>query len=421
MSISQYIKPISISLSPNTEKDDILLALKNILSFGFLRSQGSAIDTLEKEFQRKLGIKHSVSFNSGRSAFMACLGALSLEKGDEVLLQAFTCNAVPNPVLWSGLKPVYVDCREDYNMDVEDLESKITPKSRVVIVQHTFGCPSQMDKILALAEKHKLFVIEDCAHALGAEYQGRQVGTLGDVAFFSFSRDKVISSVYGGMAVTNDEKYAASLRSFQIKIGYPSVCWTLQQLLHPVLMNWIILPTYRIFGKYLLLLFQLLHILSKAVHLREKRGRKPGYFPRALPNALAALALNQLHKLDRMNEHRKYIARYYIDALKGTSFLVSEEKEGHVFLRLAVRHLNAHDIIKKAWALNLLLGDWYTSPVAPADTQAEAVGYKQGSCKKAEELSQVTLNLPTHIHITEKEAAAVVEFLKQYENTRDNK
>jgi len=423
MNLLQYLKPISISLSPNTERDDVLLALKGILGFGFLRSRGSAIDSLEQEFGKRVGVRHAVSFNSGRSALMAILHAFNLEKGDEVLLQAFTCNAVPNPVLWSGLKPIYVDCREDYNMDGRDLELKITPKSRAVIVQHTFGLPAEIKEIVDICRKHNLLLIEDCAHALGAEYRGRQVGSFGDAAFFSFSRDKVISSVYGGMATTNNEEYGRAMRRFQQEAGYPSPYWTFQQLLHPVLMNWIVLPTYRILGKYLLLVFQWLHILSKAVHWREKRGGKPWYFPRALPNSLALLALNQLEKLDRFNEHRRKIASYYEHALKGTSFTVQGEQEGrrHVFLRLPVRHPQAHGILTRAWASNLLLGDWYTSPVAPRDTRMEAVGYVAGSCTTAERLAHETVNLPTHINCTKEQAEKIVAFLLQHEGTRNNR
>ena len=414
------LKPISISLSPNTEKDDIILALKEILSFGFLRSQGREINELEKKFSEKVGVQYAVSFNSGRSALMAILSAFKLNKGDEVLIQAFTCNAVPNPLLWSGLKPVYVDCEEDYNISPKDLKRKITKKSRAVIVQHTFGKPANMDALQDICKQNNLLLIEDCAHALGAEYKGRKVGTFGDVAFFSFSRDKVISSVYGGMAVTNNGKYEDMLRKFQKKAGFPSLYWSLQQLLHPMLMNWIVLPTYHVLGKYLLLVFQLLHILSKAVHFKEKQGVRPGYFPKAMPNTLAQLALLQLPKVDRFNSHRKKMAGYYTKALQGTPFQISEEGDGHIFLRLPVRHLQAHTIIKQAWKQNLLLGDWYTSVVAPFDTRLDAVGYEKGSCPKAEELAAITLNLPTHIHIGETEAKRVVEFLKQYAHTGDN-
>ena len=403
------IKPISISLSPNTEADDIWLAFKVLLQ-PWKWQKGKEIEALETAFKKCLNVEHAVSFNSGRSSLMAILESFEFEKGSEILLQAFTCNAVPNPIQWVGLKPVYVDCREDdFNMDAGDLEKKITQKSRGVIVQHTFGIPADLDRIMEVCRKYKLILIEDCAHALGAMYKGRKVGTFGKASFFSFSRDKVISCVYGGMAITSDSELAFKLRSFQQKTGYPSAFWIFQQLLHPILMNIVILPTYKVFGKYLLVLFQYFGIFSKAVHWKEKRGRKPAYFPKALPAGLAILALNQLKKLDRFNLHRKELALFYAKALH------LSEREG-IFLRFPVLHPNAHEIMKKFWKRNMLIGDWYTSPVAPYDTLEESVGYRKGSCPVAEKLSSMTLNFPTHIRISLKQAQDIVSLLQQYGN-----
>ena len=415
------LRPISISLSPNTEKDDVWLAFRLLFqpwkwkydTFGTIVP--NVLHRLEKEFRKYLGVKYAFAFNSGRAALMAILDALNFEKGSEILLQAFTCNAVPNPIIWSGLKPVYVDCNgNDYNIDVEDLERKITSRSKAVIVQHTFGLPADMERVMEICKKHNLVLIEDCAHALGAKYKGQFVGTFGKAAFFSFSRDKVISSVYGGMAATNDEELAKKIKEFQEKIGYPSYFWIFQQLLHPVTMNWKILPTYRIFGKYILIIFQWLHILSKAVHWKEKRGMRPGYFPKRMPNALAVLGLHQLEKLERFNKHRKEIAEKYYGALYDTAFELPKKfaERENIFLRFSVKHPKAHEIIKKAWAQNLLIGDWYTSPIAPDDTRLDKLQYEKGSCLKAEHLAQATFNLPTHINIGEKEVQKIVEFLK---------
>src|SRR3989344_1673659 len=224
------IKPISISLSPNTEPDDVRLAF-GLLFQPWRWGRGAAADRLEQEFAKRFSVERALAFNSGRSAFLAILESLGLEKGSEVLLQAFTCNAVPNPVMWAGLQPVYVDCNEsDFNIDVEDLERKITSKSRVVVVQHTFGLPADMSKVMEICQKHNLILIEDCAHALGAKYKGKEVGTFGKAAFFSFSRDKVISCVYGGMAVTNDPDTAERIRQYHDKISNPSSYWIWQQL-----------------------------------------------------------------------------------------------------------------------------------------------------------------------------------------------
>jgi dTDP-4-amino-4,6-dideoxygalactose transaminase len=448
------LKPISISLSPNTEKDDILLTFKLLFQPWRWKKErnenNSRCIELEEEFKKYLSAKYAIAFNSGRSALMAILNSLELNQDDEILLQAFTCNAVANPIIWSGLKPVYVDCDErTFNIDIEDLKRKITPKSRAVMVQHTFGLAVNLDEILeicrqgeedkssfspfAKARENNLILIEDCAHSLGAEYKGRKVGTFGRAAFFSFSRDKVISSVYGGMAVTNDDEVAKKLREYQEKIGFPSYCWIFQQLLHPVLMNWLILPTYKIFGKYLLILFQRLQILSKAVHWREKRGLRPGYFPKGLCNALAVLALNQFKKLERFNNHRKEIAEIYRKELKeeakpssltratakgeeedlSSSLELPQEKE-QIYLRFAVKHPKAHEIIKKAWQKNILIGDWYTSPIAPHDTKLNKLQYQLGSCPKAEKLSRETFNLPTHINISQREAKKIIGFLESW-------
>jgi perosamine synthetase len=409
-------KPISISLSPNAEKDDVLLSFK-LLFQPWRWKKGKGVKLLEKRFREYLGIKYVFSFNSGRSALMAILDSLGLEPGSEILLQAFTCNAAANPVIWSGLKPVYIDCHEEtFNIDTEDLKRKIGPRSKAVMVQHTFGSPADMDEISEACRKNNLILIEDCAHSLGAEYKGRKTGTFGKAAFFSFSRDKVISSVYGGMVGTNDDELARKMNAYQERIGYPSVFWIKQQLLHPVLMSWLILPTYSVLGKYLLVLFQWFKILSKAVHWKEKRGLRPGYFPKRLPEAMAILALNQFKKLERFNTHRREIAEFYLGRLTGTGYKIPDmkNKKGDIFLRFSLRHPQAHKIIKKAWRRNLLIGDWYTTPVAPHDTKLDKIGYEIGSCPKAEKLAGETLNLPTHINISTKEAKNIIDFLETW-------
>lgn len=407
-------KPISISLSPNVEKDDISLVLRLIFK-PWKWKRGKDTEQIENEFKKYLGVKYAFSFNSGRTSFLAILKSLGIE-GD-VLLQAFTCNAAVNPVIWAGLNPVYVDCdSDDFNIDINDLEKKITSKTKVLMVQHTFGMPADMDRILDIVKKNNLILIEDCAHSLGAEYNEKKVGTFAKASFFSFSRDKIISSIYGGIVVTNDDELAKKIKDFQERIGYPSYFWIFQQLLHPILMNYIIFPIYNFIdlGKIILVLSQWLGILSKAVHWKEKRGEMPYYFPKRLPNAMAGMALNQFKKLERFNDHRKEIANYYYLNLKGFDLPVVFPNRKNVFLRFTIKHNNAHKIIWQAWNKeNILIGDWYTTPIAPYDTKIEKVRYRKGSCLKAEELAQKTFNLPTHINIGVGEAKRIVDFLKK--------
>lgn len=418
--VNQF-KPISISLSPNVEKDDVKLALK-LLFLPFKWKRGNSIKKLEENFKNYLGVKYAFSFNSGRSALCVILKALSeaegLKAGDNVLLQAFTCNAVPNPILWASLNPIYVDCDSNFNIDIEDLKQKIQlPNSnfQLLIVQHTFGLPANMDEIMQIARENNLIIIEDCAHALGAKYNNQYVGTFGKAAFFSFSRDKVISCVYGGMAVTNNDKIGKKLEQLQKEFGQPSLFWIKQQLLHPVLLNYIVLPFYKFFdlGKLFLIFSQWMHFLSKAVSWKEKRGLKPEYFPKALPNASALMAQNQLKKLEKFNKHRRKVAELYLKELANTKFILPPS-DG-IFLRFSVQHPKAHQIIYDAWHKeNILLGDWYTSPIAPNDTKLSEIRYKKGMCPNAEKLAKETLNLPTHINISMAAAKRIINFLKKF-------
>lgn len=396
------------------QSDDVRLAWWFLLR-PWKWKRGKAVEQLEEDFKKYLGVNYAYSFNSGRSSLYAILKALDLPADSKVAMQAFTCNAVPNPILWAGLTPVYVDCGNDFNMDFSKIaDTPITASA--LVVQHTFGLPANMDKAMAIGKARNMPIIEDCAHALGAEYHGKRLGTFGDAAFFSFARDKVISCVYGGMAVTNDDAIGGRLAELQKEFGRPSLFWICQQLLHPLLLRYVILPSYDFFdvGKLFLILSQWLRVLSKAVSWQEKRGLKPEYFPRALPNALAELALHQLQKLDAFNAHRKKIAEFYYQELRDTRFILPR-REGNIFLRFAVRHPKAHEIIYQAWHKeNMLLGDWYTAPIAPADTDLEEMKYRAGTCPNAEKLSRETINLPTHINILPEQAGRIAAFLQQW-------
>ncbi|MDO8530349.1 MAG: DegT/DnrJ/EryC1/StrS aminotransferase family protein [bacterium] len=408
-------KPISISLSPNVQKDDVALALK-LLFQPWKWKHGNAVKELEDNFKKYLGVKYAFSFNSGRSSLYAILKAMNLPAGSDVALQAFTCNAVPNPILWAGLNPVYIDCADDFNIDTENLKAK-SYNLKVLVAQHTFGLPTNMEEINSIVRQNGGIIIEDCAHALGAEINGKKVGTFGKAAFFSFSRDKVISCVYGGMAVTNDDELGKKLEALQKEFGTPGLFWIRQQILHPVLLHYIILPLYNFFdlGKIVLVASQWIHLLSKAVSWKEKRGERPGYFPKALPNALAIMAKHQLEKLGKFQEHRKTISQFYYENLKGTAFGLPSMSEGQSFLRFVITHSKAHEIIYEAWHnQNMLLGDWYTTPIAPDDTKLEEMKYEPGMAPNAERLAKQTLNLPTHVNISLIEAARIVNFLKKY-------
>ena len=297
---------ISASLSPNAEKEDVLAALR-ILFQPARWISGSGRQAVETWFAKYFGNSQALTFNSGRSALYAILRAFGIGTGDEVLVQAFTCVAVPNSVLWTGAKPVYVDIDDTLNLDPAEAERKISKRTRALVVQHTFGTPADMEKLLAIARKHRLLVIEDCAHSLGAVHNGRKVGAFGDAACFSFGRDKAVSSVFGGLALVAVRHDAAwkRLKELHSRAPYPTGFWVLQQILHPIAFA-VILPLYRLgVGKGLLFALQKLRLLGFPVYAEEKEGRRPSVFPGKYPNALAVLLVHQLKKLERFNAGRR--------------------------------------------------------------------------------------------------------------------
>jgi dTDP-4-amino-4,6-dideoxygalactose transaminase len=416
----QMFNSIFTSLSPNTEIDDIVLCFKLFFQPDKWK-RGQALIDLENRFKELLKVKHAFTFNSGRSAFLAILKSLNLQLGTEVLIQGFTCNALVNPILWLGLKPVFVDIDEKtLNMDVDDLETKIGPESKVVVVQHTFGFPTDLDRVQEVCQKHNLILIEDCAHSLGASYNNKKLGTFGQAAFFSFGRDKIISSVYGGMAVTNDDTLGQKIQEFQKMSDFPRGAWIFQQLLHPVLTNLIVKPLYGFWGlgRPVLIFLQKSRILSKAVTKKEKKGEKPEYIGQRMPNALAILALHQLEKLDYFLDHQKKIVSIYDKNLKRFSLPI--KIKGRIYMRYPLLLEKPDKLLRQLRKHNMFLDDgWRRKVIVPPDTNQDKMGYTKGSCPKAEWVAERILNLPTHINISSHQAKKIVEFLNKYGVQRD--
>jgi dTDP-4-amino-4,6-dideoxygalactose transaminase len=344
--------------------------------------------------------------DSGRTALFTILKAAGIGQGDEVAIQAYTCVAVPEPILWVGARPVYIDCADDLTMSVDDLRKKITLNTKAVVIQHTFGQLAQVAELVAFAREKNLLVIEDCAHALGSEIFGQAVGTFGDAAFFSFGRDKSISSVFGGaIAVPANSPLASKISEIVDSYPQPSRIWVAQQLMHPLVLA-IAKATYNFFslGKILLEIAKRLGVISKAVQSIELSGGKPTFAFHQFSPALAVLAEQQLKKLDRFTVQRRAIAARYENALKnGADFVAPKIVPGHSYLRYTIFATSTDAVknyVRKAKAAGIQLGDWYTTPIAPQGVHYEKIGYTSGSCPNAERLAQVTFNLPTHIGIT---------------------
>ncbi len=176
-----------------------------------MRSGSYILGKHNKAFEQKMadfiGTKYSVALNSGTDALHLALRALDIGKGDEVITVAFTFVATTEAIGIVGATPVFVDINPDtFNMDADLIEEKITPKTKAILPVHLYGQPCDMEKIMAIAKKHNLHVIEDCCQAIGAEFKGKKVGSFGDIGCYSFYPTKNLGTMGdGGLAVTNSE------------------------------------------------------------------------------------------------------------------------------------------------------------------------------------------------------------------------
>lgn len=413
-----FKRPIAISLSPNMQKEDVLAALKMLFSpWGFLK--GEYVGLLEEWFRRSYKISFAVSFASGRGALFTILKSLGIGRRDEVALAAFTCVAVPEAVIATGAKPIFADITQSLTIDPLDLKQKITKKTKAVIVQHTFGIPADLSKIIKIAKEHKIAVIEDCAHLVGLNYKEKKLGLFGDAAFFSFGRDKAFSSVFGGMAITNNLTLGKKLRLFQSHLGNPSVFWVAQQLFHPIAF-YFILPFYNLLnvGKAMLVFFQYLHLLSFPVTFEEKQGKLPAKFIKKLPNALSYLALIQLKKIKEYNQKRKDLSNFYLRNLS-QKFIIPYNRPVP-FLRFPILTDKRDKIIDFFKKRGIYLGKWYSEVIDPKGVDFEKIFYQKGSCPNAEYFSKRILNLPTYPTMKVEDAEKVVKLLNKYAKDSEN-
>ena len=200
--------------SPDIDEDDIA-AVTSVLRTPQL-SIGPVQELFEKEFARYVGCRHAVAVSSGTAGLHLALLAIRVGVGDEVIVPSFTFIAAANAIRYVGAKPVFVDIDAGtLNMDPERVEAAVTSRTRALMVVHTFGVPANLTRLLAVAARHNLRVIEDACEAIGAEHDGRKVGTFGDAGVFGFYPNKQITTGEGGMLVTNDPAIAATAHALR--------------------------------------------------------------------------------------------------------------------------------------------------------------------------------------------------------------
>jgi perosamine synthetase len=190
--------------------------LQECIDTGWISSEGPFIKKFEEEFARLHTRKHAIAVCNGTAALELAVEALGIKKGDEVIIPAFTIISCASAILKAGAKPVLVDADpQTWNMQVEQIEKKISKRTKAIMAVHIYGLPVDMDPLLALAKKYKLKVIEDAAEAHGLSYKGKPCGSFGDISVFSFYPNKLITTGEGGMILTDNDRLAEKCRSLR--------------------------------------------------------------------------------------------------------------------------------------------------------------------------------------------------------------
>jgi len=411
-----FKKYIFTGFAPNLLKQDVKTScgfLFNPFNWGAWCTGGYP-ELLEDRLKKYFQVKHASVFDSGRSALYFALKTLEVGEGDEVLVQSFTCVVVINAIKFLGATPVYGDINDDFNLNPDDLLKKLSPRAKVLIIQHTFGQSADLAKILAIAKEYNLKTIEDCAHALGGTFQGKLLGTFADIGMFSFGSDKVLSGVRGGALITNDSQLHKELREYQAHLPLSTRLKFFQHLMHNIFF-FIGKPIYGWgVGKWLLALGKKLNVYNRVVYQNEKLGLPVMFYPAKFPNALAKQLFNKFEKLPEVIKRQKMIAGLYEQKIVNPKIKKPEWKEENIWLRYTILVDKPRDLHRQAKKQGIILGNWYDAPVAPLDIDLEATDYKIGSCPRDEELSKHCVNLPTDINITESDAKRIINLVNTF-------
>ena len=204
--------PVNEPLLNGREKE----LLMECLDTGWISSDGPFVAEFESRFASYIGADHGVAVCNGTAALETTLFAAGIGKGDEVIMPSFTIISCALAAIRLGAVPVLVDAEpETWNMDVSQIEARITPRTRAIMPVHIYGHPVDMDPLLTIARKHGLMVVEDAAEVHGAEYNGRKCGSIGNVSSFSFYANKIVTTGEGGMVLTSDPRMAERARSYR--------------------------------------------------------------------------------------------------------------------------------------------------------------------------------------------------------------
>jgi dTDP-4-amino-4,6-dideoxygalactose transaminase len=377
---------VSMTLDP----DDVEIA-EHFLADRARWDSAPFLDAYERAFAAWNGCERAFAFASGRESLSACLRALGIGAGDEVVVPAFTCVVVPNALQYAGAKVVWADIElETYGLDVAELERRVTPRTKAVLIQHLFGLVCRdYEAVLDLAARRGIRVIEDCAHATGARFRGQRVGLRGDAAFYSSEHSKAFDTIMGGVAIARDaaatnclEEHARSLPATEDAAAI-------------ALLRTLILEYRRYKDPQAWWKAEIARAGSadapESLTEEEKRGVKPPSYGRRLAAPLAAIGANQIRKLDAYNERRRRTAARWDPWCDAHGYAKPKVIEGStpIFLRYPVM-VEPEKKRKRSWgyrAFGTKPGAWFTSHTHPVPSSL--VGFP-----KADEAVARCINLP---------------------------
>ncbi|MBS4781697.1 MULTISPECIES: DegT/DnrJ/EryC1/StrS family aminotransferase [Clostridium] len=358
---------------------------------------GKNVTEFEKEFANYIGTKHAISVGNGTDALVIALKALGVGEGDEVITSTFTYFASAECISAVGATPVFVDVEKDtFNIDPDKIEEKITERTKAIIPVHIFGQSADMDKINIIAKKHNLKVIEDACQAVGAKYKGKMIGTLSDVACFSFFPTKNLSCAGdGGMIVTSDDNVA----TIAIALRTHGSGETGQKA------------------------YNLLNNITEEV-VTSKSGDDTVYNPLKYYNYLigynsrldaiqAAILRVKLPHLDKWNSRRREIAKIYDEELIDSNVItpIVREENDTVYHQYVLQSDNREEMLAKLKEKGIATGVYYPVPLHLQKVYTD-LGYKEGDMPVAEYLSHRTFAIPVYPELSEEQIQYIVDSIK---------
>ena len=375
-----------------------------------------------QKFTEYFNANASFTFWKARVALYAVLKSLSVGEGDEVILPGYTCVMDVNPIMYLGAKPIYVDIEPDtFNMNVDILEERITQKTKVIIAQHTYGYVCDMDKILDIANRHNIPVIEDCCLAFGSTYKGRLAGTMGIAAYFSGQWNKPFTTGLGGVAAVFDEDIVANIQKLcDENIIKPSNKEVLMLAAQYAVYKTFIYPRTTALAQNLFRWLTKKGIVVGSSSTAEFEPDMPDGFFKSMSCLQSKWGLGQLSKIENNISHRRKMSTLYDKLLQEKGWQPRQYDssiQNPVMVRYPVRITEKDKALDMAASVGIELGSWFECPLHPIETPMEKYYYELGMCPEAEKAAKEVVNLPLHPRVSEKVVRKTVDFITQFEQS----